>query len=80
MARVNEEKRLLLEWLRQEEHESPYLLIRTRLYDRFAPDLAGLVTPIHIERGLERNDLVLLRLQTLDAVARGGDAPTHTRR
>ena len=49
----------LIDWLRNHGPDEPFLLIRTALYDRMAPDLAGLATPLYQEAGLKRNTLTL---------------------
>jgi 4-amino-4-deoxy-L-arabinose transferase-like glycosyltransferase len=56
------DRQALIQWLDQiDPGKKPYLLIRTNLYDRFATELAGRVTPLFRETGLKRNELVLLR-------------------
>jgi hypothetical protein len=69
--RVNAEKAILLSWLRDPARRVPYLLIRARIYDLYAPDLASLAMPVYRERGLKRNELVLLRADPADPVASG---------
>lgn len=54
------EKRALLRWL-DDRGPSEYLLIRSSLYDRYAPELSGRASPVFRESGLSRNELVLLR-------------------
>ena len=54
--------KLLVEWLQRPDRPSSYLLIRGERYDQFAPTLSGLVEPVHRERGLKRNELVLLHV------------------
>ena len=44
------------------DRPSSYVLIRGKDYEKYAAGLAGLVTPIHREEGLKRNELVLLRV------------------
>jgi 4-amino-4-deoxy-L-arabinose transferase-like glycosyltransferase len=61
-ARIRAYARELAGWLRTARPESPYLLIKAESYDHFAPDLAGLVTPLYREPDLERNTMVLLRI------------------
>lgn len=61
MRRESMEKQSLLAWLDDRGDASPYLLIRSSLYDRYAADLAGRATPVLRESGLGRNELVLLR-------------------
>jgi hypothetical protein len=58
---LDRQKLGLMEWLRTQGPDEPYLLIRTALYDRLAPDLAGLATPLYREDGLKRNSLTLLQ-------------------
>jgi len=72
--RENIEKRRLLQWLRTAGPSSPYLLIRAKIYDRFAPDLDHLVEPLYRERGLKRNELVLLRVNSQEGMATGQHA------
>ena len=55
------EKQLLVSWMTSPDRTSPYVLIRKKLYESFAPALAGLATPAYTEEGLVRNELVLLR-------------------
>jgi hypothetical protein len=59
---LDRQKLGLIEWLRNHEAEKPFLLIRTTLYDRLAPDLAGLVTPLYQEHGVKRNGLTLVHV------------------
>lgn len=61
VKRHEAEKKLLVAWMTSPQRTSPYVLIRKKLYDSFAPALAGLATPILIEQGLTRNELVLLQ-------------------
>lgn len=60
--REHREKDALLRWLDSRGASIPYLLIRSRLFDRYAADLAGRVTPVLRESGLNRNEMVLLRV------------------
>ncbi|MGZ3389255.1 MAG: ArnT family glycosyltransferase [Isosphaeraceae bacterium] len=59
---LDRQKLGLIDWLRIHGPEEPFLLIRTALYDRIAPDLAGLATPLYQEDGLKRNTLTLLQV------------------
>lgn len=77
---------LLADWIRQEEHESPYLLIRAEYYDIFAREFPGLVTPLYREPDLDRNELILVRVGAATpaatapaAVAEGQDAVPQRR-
>ena len=60
---LDRQKLGLIEWLRTRGPDEPYLLIRTALYDRLAPDLAGLATLLFREDGLKRNTLTLLQVR-----------------
>ncbi|MFI5458902.1 MAG: hypothetical protein ACHRXM_26025 [Isosphaerales bacterium] len=55
------DKQILIEWLDHNDPRTSYVLIRSRLYDRFADDLASRVTPVFRETGMKRNELTLLR-------------------
>jgi hypothetical protein len=69
--RLKRQSQVLLDWIRGPGRASSYVLIRARAYDQFAPALAGLVTPLYDESrlGLERNELVLLRVADPPAIA-----------
>ncbi len=67
--RVAEERKILVDWIKQPEHTSPYVLVRAKVYDRFQPGLDDLATPVFREEGLDRNELVLLKVRTAGAVA-----------
>jgi hypothetical protein len=68
--RLARDKSHLIEWLDRNASSDRYLVIRSQLYNRFADDLAGRVTPVFRERGLKRNELTLLRASG-DRLARG---------
>ena len=53
----------LLAWLRTHGSAEPLLLVRSTLYDRIAPDLAGLAMPLFRENGLKRNTITLLQVR-----------------
>jgi 4-amino-4-deoxy-L-arabinose transferase-like glycosyltransferase len=59
--RLEAEKQILLKWLSHPGQDTPYVLIRKKFYDPFAPSLVGLAETVHREEGLSRNELVLLR-------------------
>jgi len=59
--RLARDKQILIKWLDHNDPRTSYLLIRSHLYDRFADDLAGRVTPLFRETGMKRNELILLR-------------------
>jgi hypothetical protein len=76
--RMKRQLQVLLDWIRSPDRTTPYVLIRNKVYDQFAPALAGLVTPLYDEsrRGLKRNELVLLRVADPEAIAaRPADPP-----
>jgi 4-amino-4-deoxy-L-arabinose transferase-like glycosyltransferase len=67
--RLESEKQILLKWLARRDRPSSYVLLRKKLYDPFAPALAGLATPVHSEAGLDRHELVLLHVNEPGAIA-----------
>lgn len=72
--RLEAEKQILVKWLSHPDQNTPYVLIRRKLYDPFAPSLVGLAQTIHCEEGLNRNELVLLRaLPQGKVAARSGE-------
>jgi 4-amino-4-deoxy-L-arabinose transferase-like glycosyltransferase len=68
-ARLDRDRQILIDWLRDPGRDSHYVLIRAKVYDLFAPKLAGLATPVYREQGLERNELMLLRAEDPAPVA-----------
>ncbi len=56
-------------WARQVDPTCPYALVRGKVYDRFAREVAGLVEPVYREQGLDRNELVLLRVKNPSPMA-----------
>ena len=60
--RADNVKKILVDWLTRPNRPSSYVLLRTKEYDLFARDLAGLATLVHREHGLFRNELVLLHV------------------
>jgi 4-amino-4-deoxy-L-arabinose transferase-like glycosyltransferase len=72
----------LLDWVLGKGREEPFLLIRSTVFERVAPRLAGLVTPLYRETGLVRNGLVLLHVNGADLAAApeaAGESPTMRR-
>jgi hypothetical protein len=67
-------KKALLSWIARPDRESLFVLIRSRDYDRLAPELDGLATPLLREDGLRRNGLVLLCIPTAPRVPWAGVA------
>jgi 4-amino-4-deoxy-L-arabinose transferase-like glycosyltransferase len=60
--RLNQQKTLLLDWMSRGDRESPFVLVRGRLYDQVAADLATRARVVYRERDVKRNDVVLLRV------------------
>ena len=56
-------------WARQGDPATPYLLIRGKVYDLFAAEIADMVEPVYREHDVKRNELVLLRPRAPRAVA-----------
>jgi 4-amino-4-deoxy-L-arabinose transferase-like glycosyltransferase len=65
--RLAREKQALFDWLERRDPLTRYLLIRGHLYDLFARDLAGRVTPLIRETRVKRNDLILLEVNPLES-------------
>ena len=62
--RIARERKLFVDWLKRDVHESPYVLIRSKVYDWFNPGLDEWAKPVFRERNLDRsNELVLLRIR-----------------
>jgi hypothetical protein len=59
--RVDQARGQLADWARHADPATPYALIRAKIYDRFARDVADLVEPVYREQGVKRNEMVLLR-------------------
>jgi 4-amino-4-deoxy-L-arabinose transferase-like glycosyltransferase len=80
--RTENVKKILVDWLSRPDHASSYVLLRTKEYDLFARDLAGLARLVHREKGLSRNELVLLQTAPASAspVATLPDRSTHEHR
>lgn len=78
--RQRKEKELLVHWMKQTQGATPYVLIRTKVYDLFSPDLLRLGTPIYREAGLKRNELVLFRVNPKTPLAAGAPGPASPRR
>ena len=74
--READEKQALLDWLDRRDPSAPFLLIRSSLFDRYARELAGRVTPLLRETGLNRNELVLLRADGRPPLA-ASDSPAR---
>ena len=66
------EKQALLDWLDRRDPLARYLLIRGRLYDLFAAELAACTKPLLRETSMKRNELVLLEvISTRPSLSRG---------
>ena len=70
--RLRRELGVLLRWIDDPERSSQYLLIRDKVYDRFAPDLRGKTVELYREPDLGRNELVLLRVDPAGPIASAG--------
>jgi len=78
--RQDHDKQALIAWLDQADPSAPYLLIRNSLYERFASDLAGRVTPLFRETGMKRNELILLEVVGRQPASAIATTPGPTRR
>ena len=76
--RVGRARQQLADWAGHVDPASPYLLVRGKVYDRFASDVAHLVEPVYREQGVSRNEMVLLRAKGAGPVA-SAPAGTSTR-
>lgn len=59
--RAAREQAVLMDWLARGDHASPYVLIRRKVYDVFAPALAGRVEVVFQEPELRRHGIVLVK-------------------
>ena len=74
-VRTAAERKVLIDWLDGPEHQSPYLLIRAKVFDLFSPGIAERAEPIFRETGVDRNNkLMLLKLRPKPEVAGGAGA------
>ena len=62
--RVEQARDQLTHWAGNADPKSPYLLIRAKVYDRFANEVASLVEPVYRETEIKRSEMVLLRART----------------
>jgi 4-amino-4-deoxy-L-arabinose transferase-like glycosyltransferase len=69
-------KKILVDWLTRPDRSPSYVLVRAKEYDLFAPDLAGLATVVYRERGLSRNELILLHVMGAGPVAAAPARPS----
>jgi 4-amino-4-deoxy-L-arabinose transferase-like glycosyltransferase len=77
--RAENVKKILVDWLTRPDRPSSYVLLRTKEYDLFARDLAGLTTLVHREHGLYRNELVLLRVAPGGTIAKAAHPAAERR-
>jgi hypothetical protein len=56
----------LREWLDRVDPAEPYLLMRDVLYDHMAFQMRHMVTPLYRETGMNRSNLILLQIQTVE--------------
>ncbi|MGO9465895.1 MAG: ArnT family glycosyltransferase [Isosphaeraceae bacterium] len=71
------DKKSLLTWLDHAGPNTPYLLIRKSLLDRYATDLAGRVALVFSESDMKRNELVLLHVVGRDSIFARSNEPTR---
>ncbi len=67
--RVEQAREQLADWARHADPLEPYVLIRAKIYDLFAAEVAPLVEPVYREQGVKRNEMVLLRAKTATPLA-----------
>jgi 4-amino-4-deoxy-L-arabinose transferase-like glycosyltransferase len=77
--RLEAHRRRLLGWMADPDRGSPYVLLRGKLYDQIAGDLAGHAEVVYRERQVKRNDVVLLRVRDGPATATRTDRPAARR-
>jgi 4-amino-4-deoxy-L-arabinose transferase-like glycosyltransferase len=58
--RVAQEEQMLIDWLDRSAPRGSYVLLRSRLFDRYSRDLADRVIPVFRETGMKRNGVTLL--------------------
>jgi hypothetical protein len=68
--RILAERKILVDWLDGDKHESPYVLIRAKSFDLFSPGIAERAEPVFREAGIDRNTLMLLRVRTKSELAK----------
>jgi 4-amino-4-deoxy-L-arabinose transferase-like glycosyltransferase len=61
--RSRDQMQSLLDWVGGRGRAEPYLMIRSTVYERLSPGLAGRVRPLYRDTGLGRNGLTLLRVE-----------------
>lgn len=66
-------KKVLADWLRDPSRDGSYLLVRDKVYDVLADDMAGAAVPVLREGGTRRNGLVLLRVDPARRTAAAAD-------
>ena len=71
--RIARERKILEDWMRQPTHASPFVLVRTKVYDKFVPSLDELAVSVFRESDLDRNELILLRLREPGIMATQAD-------
>lgn len=77
--RLNAQRSLLLRWMGDPDRGSDYVLVRGRLYDQIAADLAGKSELLYREHDVKRNEVVLLRVRDGAATASRPDQPAARR-
>jgi 4-amino-4-deoxy-L-arabinose transferase-like glycosyltransferase len=77
--RVEQARDQLIDWAKHADPTSPFVLIRAKIYDRFAAEVTDLVEPIYREEAVKRNEMVLLRVRTSPSpiALKPVEAPRH---
>ena len=79
--RIQAERKILVDWLKGDKHQSPYVLIRAKSYDLFSPGIDELATPVFREPGIiDRNKLMLLRVRDRPEIANAARPEAAERR
>ncbi|MFO0892661.1 MAG: glycosyltransferase family 39 protein [Isosphaeraceae bacterium] len=71
--------RSLRDWLDTRGSRDEFVLVRSSVYDRLLPEIEGAIEPVYRERGLKRNELVLLRAGGTSRPMTVARAPTPPR-
>jgi hypothetical protein len=78
--RIRRDLDILLGWIADPERSTSYMLIRDRVYDHFSPALKGKVTELYREPDLQRNELILLRVDPVNELASNSAEHRDSRR
>ena len=68
--RIRVQRQVLVDWLKGSEHQSPYVLIREKVYKLYSPGIDELAEPVYREAVIDRpNPLMLLRVRSPAEIA-----------